>query len=103
MVQTNNRNIVATDGKDIFDRIGFKGSKRWRYAPPDVCPSCNDSAVQGVEIIGAYIGLLFWECEGCKEPYLRFTEKTTIKYLEKTMDLFIDLEDLDNICKQLPN
>ena len=91
------------DGKDIFRKLEFKSSKRWRKNPPHNCPHCNHDDIQGVEILGAYKGPLFWECSECGERFLRFTEKTTIAYLDKTKDLYIDLEGLDRIWEQEPN
>ena len=90
-------------GKDIFRKLEFKSSKRWRTEPPNNCPHCSHSDVQGVEILGAYDGPLFWECSKCGEKLLRFTARTTIAYLDKTKDLYIDLEGLDRIWEQTPN
>ncbi|MBE24776.1 MAG: hypothetical protein CMM33_05090 [Rhodospirillaceae bacterium] len=59
--------------------------------------------VQGVEILGAIDGPLFWECAKCGDRFLRFTKATTIGYLDKTKDLYIDLEGFDKIWEQIPN
>ena len=91
------------DGKDIFRKLEFKSSKRWRSKPPANCPHCSNEDIQGVEILGAYDGPLFWECPECSERFLRFTERTTIAHLDKTKDLYIDLEGLDRIWEQEPN
>lgn len=110
MVQKSKENIVydtvnfnLTSGQAIFDKLAFKGTKRWRKAPPEQCPYCCATEIQGVEILGAKDGALFWECDTCAERMLRFTQVTTIKYLEKTVDLYVDLEGLANIWEQLPN
>ena len=63
-------------GADIFRELEFKGTKQ---------------------------GTLYWECEVCKERYLKFTKQTTIKYLKIASELWIDLGGLENICEQLPN
>ena len=35
----------------------------------------------GVEIMGGYDGILFWECDICENTILRFAEDITEKYL----------------------
>jgi hypothetical protein len=90
-------------GKNIFKQIGFVITKTWKKEPPESCLKCDCDSIKGVEILGAYEGALYWECSSCNEAYLRFTKQTTIKYLEKTVNLFIDLEGLDTIWEQLPN
>jgi|TARA_R110000751_G_scaffold199671_1_gene304462 formate dehydrogenase maturation protein FdhE len=110
MVQKSKKNIVydtvdfnLASGKDIFNKLAFKGTKRWRKEAPELCPYCCGDEIQGVEILGAKDGPLFWECSMCAERMLRYTQTTTIKYLEKTVDLYVDLEGLANIWEQLPN
>jgi len=91
-------------GSSLFDNLGIKGTKRWRKEPPDVCPYCSrQKTIHGIEIIAAYDGTLFWECEACEERFLRFTRRTTVKHLQKTCELHIDLEGLKDIWQQEPN
>jgi hypothetical protein len=92
-----------SSGTDIYTKLEFKGTKRWKKEPPDYCPYCSGDEIQGVEILGAFEGPLFWECNKCAERMLRFTKSTTIKHLEKTVDLFVDLEGLVDIWEQQPN
>jgi len=114
MVQASEENIVyeaiesldasnISSGSDIFNKLDFKGTKKWKKEPPEVCPYCSGEEIQGVEILGAFDGPLFWECNKCAERMLRFTKQTTIKHLEKTVDLFVDLEGLARIWEQPPN
>lgn len=101
MVQANYSYIT---GNSLFDNLNIRGTKRWRSSPPEVCPYCDSQkTIHGIEIIAAYDGALFWECDRCEEKLLRFTKQTTIKHLEKTCELFIDLGGLDSIWEQEPN
>jgi len=91
-------------GINLFDGLSIKGTKRWKQSPPEKCPyCCTGGSVQGIEILAAYDGPLFWECSHCGERMLRFTKNTTVKHLDKTVDLFVDLEGLDRIWEQVPN
>lgn len=91
-------------GIEIFDNLEIKGTKRWRNEPPEVCPYCaKEDCISGVEVIAAYEGPLFWECDECGEKMLRFTKQTTAKHLAKTDGLYIDLEAMKDICLEQPN
>ena len=70
---------------------------------PSVCPYCYSKDMKDVELLGAYSGPLFWECEACSVQLLRFSKKTTNKHLGKLRDLHFDLKELDYICEGLPN
>ena len=88
---------------EIFDKLEFKGSKRFNKAPSP-CNCCGAvGTVIGIELIGAKDGVLYWECTKCEERYLKYTKKTTIKYLKIASELWIDLGGLENICETLPN
>jgi len=91
------------DGKGMFEELGIRGTKRWKKEPPPECPYCGQTKIQGIEIIGAKEGPLFWECEDCQQKLLRYTKETTEKYLAKTSELWVDLEGLENICQEIPN
>jgi hypothetical protein len=59
--------------------------------------------MKDVEVLAAYNGPLFWECETCGVQLLRFSKRTTDKHLKKLKELFFDLEGMDTICEGLPN
>ena len=59
--------------------------------------------MKDVEVLAAYNGPLFWECETCGVQLLRFIKRTTDKHLKKLKELFFDLEEMDTICEGLPN
>ena len=49
---------------------------------PSHCPHCHHDNIGGVEIMGAYMGNLLWECNECESMFLRFKKKKTEKYLQ---------------------
>jgi len=94
----------SINGIEIFNNLSIKGTKRWKLDPPDICPYCSThESILGIEVVAAYDGILFWECSNCKEKMLRFTKETTIKYLNKTCDLHIDLSSMEELMKMEPN
>ena len=44
---------------------------------PSHCMSCNSKEIIGVEIMGAKVGVLLWECENCYEMYLKYEAEET--------------------------
>lgn len=93
----------SATGEDIYDNLDFHSIERWKDEPPNHCKNCSSDDIIGVEILGAFDGPLFWECAKCGERYLRFTRAKTIAHLDKTVNLYIDLEGLLNIWEQIPN
>ena len=59
--------------------------------------------MKDVEVLAAYEGPLFWECETCGIQLLRFSKRTTDKHLSKLKELYFDLEEMDTLCEGLPN
>ena len=49
---------------------------------PSHCPHCHHDEIGGVEIMGAYMGNLLWECNKCESMFLRFKKKKTEEYLQ---------------------
>lgn len=75
------------------------------HKKPESCPYCNSyEGFCGIEILGAHEGPIFWECETCRRRLLRFTEKTTIKKVQSTDELFYDLDKMeDDLWLEMPN
>ena len=94
--------LHSDGGKEIFEKLEIKGSKRYKDAP-EKCNVCSHTEIIGIELLGAKNGVLYWECERCQERFLKFTKQTTIKHLHKASKLWIDLGGLPNICEELPN
>ncbi len=86
-----------------YDNLSIKGTKHWKEKP-DKCPYCGSPEIEGVEILGALEDdPLLWECQFCKEYLLRFTKRTTKKYLDRAQSLAIDPKDWDEVWAGLPN
>ena len=49
---------------------------------PSHCPHCHHDDIGGVEIMGAYMGNLLWECNKCESMFLRFKKNKTEEYLQ---------------------
>jgi len=60
---------------------------------PSKCPKCSSSKIVGVEVIGSYNGILFWECDKCDHAVLRFKEEVTEEYLQKAKELWTNPRD----------
>ena len=60
---------------------------------PKKCNRCKSSKILGVEIMGAYDGILFWECDICENTILRFKEELTEKYLQLAKGLWTNPSD----------
>ena len=94
---------MKLDEHKVFDNIGFQGSKAQAHQPED-CAYCGSEYVIGIEVIGARDGVLYWECENCLEPILRYSPKKTKEYLSNTLELHINLEGLSTIWQtEQPN
>tara|TARA_R100001163_G_scaffold64806_1_gene59967 strand:+ start:192 stop:539 length:348 start_codon:yes stop_codon:yes gene_type:complete len=87
--------VISTDGKLVENLLDLSGgnSKHVCKQKPSSCPKCESPEVLGVEIIGAYDGILFWECDVCEHTILRFKEEITEKYLQLAKGLWTNPED----------
>ena len=77
--------VCFPEKKDMVSRVGILGSKHY-LKKPDKCPCCNDEVVMGIEVLGAYPGILLWQCMKCDERFLRFTKVKTNKLLISVKD-----------------
>tara|TARA_E500000318_G_C3568488_1_gene216756 strand:+ start:1588 stop:1869 length:282 start_codon:yes stop_codon:yes gene_type:complete len=93
---------MKLDENTVYKNIGFQGSKVHQHQPEN-CDYCGSEYVKGIEVIGAKDGVLYWECEHCLEPTLRFSPRETKDYLSNTLDLHINLEGLSTIWQEQPN
>tara|TARA_R110002020_G_scaffold27466_1_gene88522 strand:+ start:688 stop:1014 length:327 start_codon:yes stop_codon:yes gene_type:complete len=49
---------------------------------PSHCPHCHNNGIGGIEVMGAYMGNLLWECDECESIFLRFKKDKTEEYLQ---------------------
>ena len=60
---------------------------------PSNCPHCNDINLYGIEVMGAYSGILLWECQKCESVFLRFKKDKTEKYLQEAKGAWTNPSD----------
>ena len=77
--------VISPKGSLVENLLELsKGDKYDIYrSKPDNCCKCGSKEVIGVEIMGSYEGILFWECDECENAMLRFNTDVTEKYLER--------------------
>jgi ribosomal protein L37AE/L43A len=85
LVMLDDVNDLVRDFKYTSDNVSKKR--------PHHCPKCNSEKMLGVEVMGAYDGILFWECHQCDDIVLRFQGKTTQKYLRLAKGVWTNPSD----------
>ena len=53
--------------------------------------------------MGAFDGILFWQCEMCSEYLLRFNYDKTLGKLEDSAELLINIEEWEKAWKNPPD
>ena len=66
---------------------------------PKKCPKCKSRNILGVEIMGAYDGILFWECDICEYTILRFKPEKTEEYLQLAKGVWTNPSDWGYVSK----
>lgn len=41
--------------------------------PGEICPTCESSAIIGIQVQGVYDGILYWVCQTCVHAFPRWT------------------------------
>ena len=70
---------------------------------PESCSNCGSSDFFGLEILGAGTGVLYWDCKECDTKTLRYSKRTTLRYLKEANELFSSPSDWDNFPYQEEN
>ena len=83
---------VIDDGVSLVEALEIE-SKKVSSDRPSKCPKCSSSKIVGVEVIGSYNGILFWECDKCDHAVLRFKEEVTEEYHLKAKELWTNPRD----------
>ncbi len=83
---------LAENESNIIEELEIDTSLIYKKKP-DECPCCSSDNIKGLEVMATYDGNLFWECYECEALFLRFNEKTTLKYLKKAVGLWTNPED----------
>ena len=87
--------VISEDGNLVENLLddSMEDSKDVHKTRPKKCTRCKSSKILGVEIMGAYDGILFWECDICENTILRFKEELTEKYLQLAKGLWTNPSD----------
>ena len=87
--------VVCEDGSLVENLLdnSIEGSEEAHKTRPKRCIRCKSSEIVGIEIMGAYNGILFWECDKCENTILRFKEELTEKYLQLAKGLWTNPSD----------
>ena len=64
---------------------------------------CDSDKFFGLEILGACNGPIFWVCENCDTKVMKYTKKTTLKYLKEADKLFSSPIDWEGFPHQESN
>ena len=60
---------------------------------PIVCPHCHSDEMHGIEIMGAKLGVLLWECSDCLDVYLKYDKDMTEKELQDASGYWTNTQD----------
>ena len=60
---------------------------------PDVCPHCHSDEMHGIEIMGAKLGVLLWECRDCLDVYLKYDKDKTERELRNASEYWTNADD----------
>ena len=65
---------------------------------PKQCPNCESKKLDGLEIIGAGEGAIFWECDNCMFKFLKYSIEDTLELLRDAEEYWYNPRDwLNNI------
>ena len=85
------RLVMLEDANEVVRALDTKN--KISKVKPKHCDKCDCQDMLGVEVMGAYDGILFWECHQCESVVLRFQEKTTKKYLKLAKGVWTNPSD----------
>ena len=94
--------LIKSNTGDILIDLGITGTKFSRGIPSS-CSKCESKKFFGLEILGACNGPIFWVCESCETKVMKFSKKTTLKYLEKANELYSSPNDWEDFPYQESN
>jgi len=64
---------------------------------PKVCPHCHSTEMRGVEIMGAKLGVLLWECSDCLDIFLKYDMVKTERELQEASKYWTNMSDWGRI------
>ena len=60
---------------------------------PKVCAHCHSEELHGIEIMGAKMGVLRWECGDCQDVYLKYDKGKTERELQRASGYWTNTKD----------
>ena len=84
--------VEFPEEKTSLKKFGVDTTKNYR-TKIDKCSQCNSRKISKIEVLGAYDGALFWNCEDCLKLHLRFSPAYTEKLLRKARCLWSNPND----------
>lgn len=86
----NDLKIESSGG--TLKELGITDLKIYKMKPT-CCSKCNSNKIIGLEVLGAKDGVLFWICDSCENLHLKFTLRTTNKWLERCKSFWTTPDD----------
>ncbi len=84
--------IEHPEERGILKKFGVDSTKSYRNKV-DKCSKCGSREITKLEVLGAYDGTLFWNCDDCLALHLRFSPGYTEKLLRKAKALWTNPSD----------
>ena len=85
--------VISPEGVLVDNLLELSDGDSISKSKPNKCKRCGGLVILGVEIMGAYDGILFWECDICENTILRFKRDLTEKYLQLAKGLWTNPSD----------
>ena len=87
---------------DLLIDLGVIDDEFHKEAPKE-CIKCNSDDFFGLEILGAGLGPIFWVCNKCDKKVMKYSKRTTLRYLNEASELYSSPNDWDNFPYQEDN
>ena len=85
--------LKVKDSKTLLGSLGIKSKDKVYKRKPKKCIHCGETDIVRIEVLGAYKGTLFWECDGCEALFCKLPKKDTEKYLKKSIGTWTNRND----------
>ena len=84
--------IEFPEEQSSLKKFGVDSTKNYR-TKINRCTQCNGKNIIKLEVLGAYNGTLFWNCNDCLKLHLRFGAAYTEKLLKRARNLWTNPND----------
>jgi hypothetical protein len=73
--------------------LGIRSNAKVYKKKPKKCTHCGSTSIVRIEVLGAYRGTLFWECDRCERLFCRLPVEETEKCLQKGKGMWTNRTD----------